>query len=212
MSKTNPQAEAVANLKNRLQRLDNDGLDLIFREARSFKKWQNLEVESSVLHELYDIMKWGPTSQNSNPGRIVFLKSEDAKNRAIPALHEGNIPKVKTSPVLAIIAYDKQFFEYLPQLFPAKDTSPLYRANPAKAESTAFRNSSLQGAYFMLAARALGLDVNGISGFHNEIIDSEFFSNGRYKSNFLCCLGYGEIEGLHPRGPRLDFEEACEIL
>ena len=212
MSKTNPQAEAVANLRNRIQRLDNDGLDLIFREARSFKKWQDREVESSVLHELYDIMKWGPTSQNSNPGRIVFLKREDAKNRAIPALHEGNIPKVKTSPVLAIVAYDTQFFEYLPQLFPAKDTSPLYRANPAKAESTAFRNISLQGAYFMLAARALGLDVNGISGFHNEIIDSEFFSDGRYKSNFLCCLGYGEIEGLHPRGPRLDFEEACEIL
>ena len=114
--------------------------------------------------------------------------------------------------MLAIVAYDTQFFEYLPQLFPAKDTSPLYRANPAKTESTAFRNSSLQGAYFMLAARALGLDVNGISGFHNEIIDSEFFSDGRYKSNFLCCLGYGEIEGLHPRGPRLDFEEACDIL
>lgn len=212
MPKTNHQTGAIENLRDRIQRLDSDGLDLIFREARSFKKWQDREVEISDLQELYELMKWGPTSQNSNPGRIVFLRSEEAKNRAIPALHEGNIPKIKASPAVAIIAYDTQFYEYLPQLFPAKDTSGMYRANPAKAESTAFRNSSLQGAYFMLAARALGLDVNGISGFHNDIIDKEFFSDGRYKSNFLCCLGYGESDGLHPRGPRLDFDEVCEVL
>jgi 3-hydroxypropanoate dehydrogenase len=125
---------------------------------------------------------------------------------------EGNIPKVKASPIVAIIAYDTQFYEYLPELFPVKDVSGLYRENPAKAESTAFRNSSLQGAYLMLAARAIGLDVNGISGFHNEVIDEAFFADGRYKSNFLCCMGYGDTEGLHPRGPRLGFDTVCEIL
>ena len=212
MSKTNPQAEAVANLRNRIQRLDNDGLDLIFREARSFKKWQDREEESSVLHELYDIMMWGPTSQNSNPGRIVFLKREDAKNRAIPALHEGNIPKVKPSPVLAIVAYDTQFFEYLPQLFPAKDTSPLYRANPAKAESTAFRNSSLQGAYFIIAARALGLDCGSISGFKNAMVDELFFAGTPVKSNFISNIGYGNHSKVYRKFNRFDFDDVCEIL
>lgn len=212
MSDTKTPAEAIEELRSRIQYLDDDGLDLIFREARSFKKWQEREVDTATLSELYEVMKWGPTSQNSNPGRILFLHSEEAKQRAIPALHEGNIPKIQAAPLLAIIAYDTQFFEYLPKLFPAKDTSGMYRDNPAKAESTAFRNSSLQGAYFMLAARAIGLDVNGISGFHNKIIDETFFPDGQYKSNFLCCLGYGDTEALHPRGPRLGFDEVCEVL
>ncbi|QXD26176.1 malonic semialdehyde reductase [Opitutia bacterium ISCC 51] len=212
MSENSTPGDAIKNLRDRIQNLDHNGLDLLFRNARSFKKWQDREVENSVLRELYEVMKWGPTSQNSNPARYLFLKSEEAISRTIPSLHEGNIPKVKVSPVVAIIAYDTQFFEYLPKLFPIKDVSGLYRDNPEKAESTAFRNSSLQGAYFMLAARALGLDVNGISGFHNDIIDKEFFADGRYKSNFLCCLGYGETEGLHPRGPRMDFDEVAEIL
>ena len=212
MSETTAQSEAIRDLRARIGRLDDNSLDLIFRDARSFKKWQDREVEDSVLRELYELMKWGPTSQNSNPARILFLKSQEAIERTIPSLHEGNIPKIKGSPVVAIIAYDTQFYENLPRLFPVKDTRGSYVKDPAYAESTAFRNSSLQGAYFMLAARALGLDVNGISGFHNEIIDEEFFADGRYKSNFLCCLGYGELEGLHPRGPRLDFDEVVEIL
>lgn len=212
MSDTKTPTEAVAEMRARIQRLDDGGLDLIFREARSFKKWQERKVDTTTLGELYEVMKWGPTSQNSNPGRILFLHSEEAKQRAIPALHEGNIPKIQAAPLVAIIAYDTQFFEYLPKLFPAKDTSGMYRENPAKAESAAFRNSSLQGAYFMLAARAIGLDVNGISGFHNGIIDETFFADGRFKSNFLCCLGYGDTEGLHPRGPRLEFDEVCEVL
>ncbi|MDG2167044.1 MAG: malonic semialdehyde reductase [Opitutales bacterium] len=212
MSENTTPGDAVKNLRARIQSLDEDGLDLLFRDARSFKKWQDREVEDSVIEKLYEVTKWGPTSQNSNPARYLFLKSEEAISRTLPAMHEGNVPKVKVSPLVAIIAYDTQFFEYLPKLFPVKDVSGLYRDNPAKAESTAFRNSSLQGAYFMLAARALGLDVNGISGFHNDIIDKEFFADGRYKSNFLCCLGYGELEGLHPRGPRLDFDEVVQIL
>lgn len=212
MPDSNTPGDSIETLRARIQRLDSSGLDLMFREARSFKKWQDRSVEPAVLQELYELMKFGPTSQNSNPGRIFFLCSEEAKARAVPALHEGNVPKVKSAPVVAIIAYDTEFYEYLPRLFPAKDTSGMYRSNPEKAESTAFRNSSLQGAYFMLAARALGLDVNGISGFHNEKIDAEFFTDGRCKSNFLCCLGYGDTDGLHPRGPRLDFDEACEIL
>lgn len=212
MSDNSPQSEAVKSLRSRIQRLDDDGLDLIFREARSYKKWQDRDVTDSALQELYEVMKWGPTSQNSNPCRILFLKSEDAKARTIPSLHEGNIPKIKGSPVVAIIAYDIQFYENLPRLFPVKDTRGSYINDPAYAESTAFRNSSLQGAYFMLAARAIGLDVNGISGFHNDVIDAEFFPDGSFKSNFLCCLGYGEAEGLHPRGPRLDFDEVVQIL
>ncbi len=212
MSERTTPGEAIEKLRNRIQNLDKNGLDLIFREARSFKKWQDRVVEDSVLQELFEVMKWGPTSQNSNPARYLFLKSEEAKNRTISALHEGNIPKIKASPMIAIIAYDTQFYEYLPDLFPVKDVSGLYRENPAKAESTAFRNSSLQGAYLMLAARAIGLDVNGISGFHNEVIDEAFFADGRYKSNFLCCMGYGDTEGLHPRGPRLGFDTMCEIL
>ncbi len=212
MSENNTPAEAVDNLRNRIQRLDDNGLDLIFREARSFKKWQNREVEPAVLRELHAIMKFGPTSKNCNPARFLFLCSEVAKNRTLPALDKGNVPKIKMSPVVAIIAYDTQFFEHLPRLFPVMDASGFYRDNPAEAESTAFRNSSLQGAYFMLAARALGLDVNGISGFNNQKIDTEFFADGRYKSNFLCCLGYGDTEELHPRGPRLDFDEVCEVL
>ena len=145
MSENKNPAEAVENLRGRIRHLDDNGLDLIFREARSFKKWQRREVETNVLRELHEVMKFGPTSQNSNPGRFLFLRSEGAKNRALPALAEGNVPKIKAAPVVAVIAYDTQFFEHLPRLFPVKDTSGIYRDNPAKAESTAFRNSSLQG-------------------------------------------------------------------
>lgn len=212
MSENKTPAEAVENLRSRIQRLDNNGLDLVFREARSFKKWQSREVEPAVLQELHAVMKFGPTSKNCNPARFLFLSSEDAKNRTLSALDTGNLPKIKAAPVVAIIAYDTQFFEQLPRLFPVMDARAIYQNNPAEAESTAFRNSSLQGAYFMLAARALGLDVNGISGFDNQKIDTEFFADGRLKSNFLCCLGYGETEGLYPRGPRLDFDEVCEVL
>ena len=212
MSENTTPGDAIKHLRNRIQNLDDNALDLLFRDARSFKKWQDREVEDSVIQELYEVMKWGPTSQNSNPARYLFLKSEEAINRTIPALHEGNIPKIKASPVVVIIAYDTKFYENLPRLFPVKDTRSSYINDPAYAESTAFRNSSLQGAYFMLAARALGLDVNGISGFHNDVIDKEFFADGQFKSNFLCCLGYGEMEGLHPRGPRLNFDEVAQIL
>lgn len=212
MSENKTPAEAVENLRSRIQRLDDNGLDLIFREARSFKKWQSREVEPAVLQELHAVMKFGPTSKNCNPARFLFLCSEDAKNRTLSALDKGNVPKIKAAPVVAIIAYDTQFFEHLLRLFPVMDARGIYRDNPAEAESTAFRNSSLQGAYFMIAARALGLDINGISGFDNQKIDTEFFADGRLKSNFLCCLGYGETEGLYPRGPRLDFDEVCEVL
>ena len=212
MSENKTPAEAVENLRARIQRLDDNGLDLLFREARSFKRWQSREVEPTILHELHEVMKFGPTSKNCNPARFLFLCSEDAKNRTLPALDKGNVPKIKAAPVVAIIAYDTQFFEQLLRLFPVMDARAIYRNDPVEAESTAFRNSSLQGAYLMLAARSLGLDVNGISGFDNQKIDAEFFADGQYKSNFLCCMGYGDTEGLHPRGPRLDFDEVCQIL
>jgi 3-hydroxypropanoate dehydrogenase len=183
----------------------------LFTEARTHHAWQDKEIADGLLREIYDLAKWGPTSANSSPMRIVFVKSKSSKEKLLPALAGSNGEQVRAAPVTAIIAHDQKFFDQLPRLFPAYDMRPMFVANPASAEQTAFRNSSLQGAYFILAVRALGLDAGPMSGFDNAKVDQAFFENSSWKSNFLCNIGYGDAAKLRPRGPRLDFDEACIV-
>ena len=193
--------------------MTNSFLDKLFLKARSHYSWKNKEIDKKILEDLYNLVKNCPTSANSEPMRIVFLKSKESKKRIKPHLSEGNIEKTMTAPIVVIIAYDSKFYNHLPKLFPHNPGMKKVLSNPpAKAETTAFRNSTLQGGYFMLAARALGLDVGPMSGFDNEGVDKEFFSDGRYKSNFLCNLGYGDETKLLDRLPRLKFSEVCKIL
>lgn len=188
-------------------------LDQIFREARSYNRWAEADVPMQMLYAVYELMKFGPTSANSSPLRIVFVKSAAAKNRLRPHLMEGNVTKVMTAPVVAILAYDVCFYEFMPELFPHNpEAQNWFSQSPQVAAETAFRNSSLQGAYFMIAARALGLDCAPISGFNQEGVNREFFPEGRYKSNFICALGVGTDEMLFPRSPRLSFSRVCQIL
>ena len=194
-------------------KLDDAALDLIFRDARTQNGWLDTPVSDAQLHEIYELMRLGPTSANSCPARIVFLRTAAAKARLLPALSRGNVDKTKAAPVTAILGYDTRFFERLPKLFPHKpEMADAFRANTVLAESTAFRNGTLQGAYFMIAARAIGLDVGGMSGFDNAKVDAEFFPDGRVKSNFLCNVGHGDPAKVLPRLPRLDFDEACTLL
>ena len=183
----------------------------LFTAARTHHAWQDKPVEDGLLQEIYDLAKWGPTSANASPLRIVFVKSKSAKEKLLPAIAGPNVEQVLAAPVTAIIAYDQKFYDQLPTLFPAYDMRPMFVANPSMSEQTAFRNSSLQGAYFILAARALGLDAGPMSGFDNAKLDQAFFENSSWKSNFLCNIGYGDAAKLHPRGPRLGFDEACVI-
>jgi 3-hydroxypropanoate dehydrogenase len=204
--------------------LTDDACNILFREARTHSAWLDQPVSDELLQQLYDLMKWGPTSANCCPVRIIFLRTRQAKERLRPALMAGNVEKTMLAPVTAIIASDAKFYELLPRLFPvAPAMKETYVQSPALAATTAQRNSSLQGAYFMLAARALGLDCGPMSGFDNEKVDREFFpvpsiASGRFlakgaiHSNFLCNLGHGDAAQLHPRGPRLAFDEACQLL
>jgi 3-hydroxypropanoate dehydrogenase len=207
--------------------LNDAALDQLFREARSHNGWLNKPVSDDTLRQLYELTKWGPTSANSSPARFVFLRTREAKERLRPALAPMNVEKVLSAPVTAIIAYDLRFYEKMPKLFPHnKGMADLFAKNPQLVETTARRNSSLQGAYMMMAARALGLDAGPLSGFDNakvdeaffdagrecEGCDQEFFPEGHVKSNFLCNLGYGDPSKLFPRLPRLKFEEACTLL
>src|SRR6266436_3561966 len=180
----------------------------LFTAARTHHAWQDKPVSDGVLHEIYDLAKWGPTSANSLPMRIVFVKSKAAKEKLVPSLMGANVEQVQAAPVTAIIAYDQKFYDQLPTLFPAFDMRPLFVSNPSLSEQTAFRNSSLQGAYFILAARALGLDAGPMSGFDNTKVDQAVFEKSSWKSNFLCNIGYGDAAKLHPRGPRLGFDQA----
>ena len=193
--------------------VNQESLDTLFRNARTYSGWQEKPIEDSVLKELYELAKMGPTSMNSLPARFVFLTTPQSKEKLKPALSEGNIKKAMTAPVTVIVAYDSLFYEYLPVLFPhssgAKDR---YANNAELAKATAFRNGSLQGAYLILAARALGLDCGPMSGFNNTKVDELFFPDGRLRSNFLLNLGYGDENSLRPRGPRLGFDEACTVL
>lgn len=194
-------------------RLDDAGLDLLFRAARSHNGWLSDPVDDVLLEQIYDLMKLCPTSVNSSPARILFLRSEAAKARLLPAINPGNVDKIRTAPVVAVIAYDTQFHQHLPQLFPHNPASAALFANNAElAQATAFRNGSLQGAYLMLAARALGLDCGPISGFNAAAVNAEFFPDGRLRVNFLCNLGYGDHAKIFPRSPRLDFTRACQLL
>jgi 3-hydroxypropanoate dehydrogenase len=183
----------------------------LFTDARTHHAWQDRDVADGLLQEIYDLAKWGPTSANSLPMRIVFVKSKAAKEKLMPALAGSNFEQVRAAPVTAIVAYDQKFYDQLPTLFPAFDARSLFASNPSLSEQTALRNSSLQGAYFILAARALGLDTGPMSGFDNAKVDQAFFENSSWKSNFLCNIGYGDAAKLHPRGPRLGFDQACII-
>ena len=192
--------------------LSDAGLDLLFREARTHNGWQDKEVSGVLLQAVYDLAKMGPTSANCSPMRIVYVTTPAAKERLKPALDPGNVDKTMAAPVTAIIGYDLAFYELLPTLFPHTDARAWFVGKEQLARDTAFRNGSLQGAYFMLAARALGLDCGPMSGFDNAKVDEAFFPEGAVKSNFLCNLGYGEPAALHPRSPRLDFDQACKVL
>jgi 3-hydroxypropanoate dehydrogenase len=188
-------------------------LDILFRNARTYSAWLDKPVEDALLKQVYDLAKMGPTSANMCPMRILFVKSRAAKERLKPALDAGNVDKTMKAPVTAIIGMDIHFYEKLPQLFPHADAKAWFKDLPANVlEYIALRNGSLQGAYFMLAARALGLDCGPMSGFDNAKVDAAFFAGTTVKSNFLCNLGYGDASKLHPRLPRLPFEEACQVV
>lgn len=192
--------------------LDEYAQDTLFRKARSHSAWLPRTVSDRKLRDIYELMKWGPTSANCSPMRIVFARTPEAKERVRPALGPTNVDKTMSAPVIAIIAYDTKFYEHLPRLFPRNPkVGDRFAADPAMAQTNAFRNGTLQGAYFMIAARALGLDCAPMSGFDNTKIDSDFFPDGRFKSNFLCCVGYGDPARVYPRGPRFEFEEICNL-
>jgi len=194
-------------------KLSDEGLNLIFREARTHSDWLDKPVDDALLAQVYDLAKMGPTSANMCPMRLVFVKSRAAKEKLKPTLSPPNVDKSMKAPVTAIIAMDVHFFEQLPKLFPHVDAKAWFKDLPESVlEYLALRNGSLQGAYFMLAARSLGLDCGPMSGFDNAKVDAAFFAGTTVKSNFLCNLGYGDATKLHPRGPRLSFEEACQIV
>lgn len=207
--------------------VDDKTLDTLFREARTYMKWLPRPIADKTLHELWDVIKWAPTSANAEPARFAFLRSKESKERLRPALAPLNVEKTMTAPVTVIVGYDLRFYERLPKLFPQNPgMAKLFENNPEMVETTAKRNSSLQGAYMILAARALGLDCGAMSGFDNAKVDEEFFAAGKpcfgcdqeffpeghVKTNFLCNLGYGDPASLHPRLPRLSFNEACSLL
>lgn len=191
--------------------LDANALDTLFRNARTFNGWQEKDVPDSLLREVYDLFKFGPTAANCSPARVVFVKSKEAKEKLKPTLAPGNVEKTMAAPVTAIIGMDMEFYEHLPTLFPHTDAKSWYVGNDDLIKETAFRNSSLQGAYLMLAARALGLDCGPMSGFDAGKIEEAFFAGTKIKANFICNLGYGDPESLHPRSPRLTFDQAAEI-
>ena len=209
------------------QPIDDAALDTLFRTARTYAKWLPRAVADETLRELYELLKWAPTRANAAPARFAFLRSREAKERLRPALAPLNVKKTMTAPVTVIIAYDMKFYEQLPTLFPQNPGMPkLFESSPDMVETTAKRNSSLQGAYLIMAARALGLDCGPMSGFDQAKVDEEFFAAGKpcfgcdqeffpeghVRTNFLCNLGYGDPSALHPRLPRLTFTEACSLL
>ena len=185
---------------------------VILESARTHTAWQDRPVADDLLQRVYELAKMGPTSSNCCPMRVVFVRTPEAKARLKPCLNEGNVDKTMKAPATAIVAYDTQFYDLLPRLYPARDFRSIYAGNADLAQITAFRNGSLQGGYLIIAARALGLDCGPMSGFDNAKLDAEFFPDGRWKSNFLCNLGYGDLSKLHPRNPRPSFEEACRII
>jgi len=195
-----------------IEAIDAAARDLLFEGARTHNAWQDKPVPEAKLRELYDLLKMGPTSANCSPARFLFLRAPAAKERLRPALSQGNLAKTMAAPVTVIVAYDPKFYDLLPRLFPHADARSWFAGNKALAETTAFRNGTLQGAYLIVAARAVGLDCGPMSGFDNAKVDAAFLADRGWKSNFLVNLGYGDPSGLFPRSPRLTFEEACEVL
>lgn len=192
--------------------IEDASLDALFRNARTKNAWSDEPVSDDTLRALYDLLKFGPTSANCSPARFIFLRTADAKERLKPALSPGNIEKTMAAPATAIVAHDPLFFEHLPKLFPHADARSWFSGNPDLADETAFRNGTLQGAYLIIAARALGLDCGPMSGFDKAKVDQAFLSEQGWKSNFLVNLGHGGAEDAFPRLPRLDFDEACVLL
>ena len=216
---TDEQKNAVAkaqstftDLKDNSDPLSDKQLALLFGEARSMNGWQDKEVSNDMVKSIYELTKMGPTSTNCCPARFKFIKSDNQKQLLKEALLPNNVDKVMSAPVIAIIGYDLDFSDNMSKLFPHMDVAPMYKGNAEFNQTTAFRNSSLQGAYFMMVSRALGLDCGPMSGFNNDLVDQTFFKDTNIKSNFLCCIGYGDPLKIFMRLPRLDFDDACEIL
>jgi len=191
---------------------DDKTLDLLLRKARSHSDFTDKPVSDDTLRAAHDLMKWGPTSANSQPLRIVYLRSREAREKLRPALSATNLEKTLKAPVIAIVAYDTRFWEHLPRMFHNPEAINWFKDKGAHTETTAFRNGTLQGAYYLLALRAVGLDAGAMSGFDNAKVDAAFFPDGRFKSNFLVNIGYGSGKGIAPRNPRLGFEETCRVV
>jgi 3-hydroxypropanoate dehydrogenase len=205
--------QEIRDMRERIERLDADGIDLLLRNARSHYAWADRPISDSDLQKIFDIMVWGPTSNNGHPIRILFARSDEAKQRLVPALKGNNVEKVLSSPVCAIIGFDTKFYERLPELFPHDPGKvQMFIDNPKRCADDAFRNGTLQGAYFMIAARALGFDVGPISGFFNDIVDAEFFADTTIKSNFLCNVGYGDESAVWQKLPRPSFDSICTVI
>ncbi len=191
--------------------LDEKALDALFRNARTHHGWLDKPVPDELLRRVYELAKWPPTSANCSPARFVFVRSKEAKEKLKPALSAANADKTMAAPATVIVGHDLEFHENLPRLYPQADARSWFVGKPAHIETTAFRNGSLQGAYLILAARALGLDCGPMSGFDNAMVDAAFFPDGKVRSNFLCNLGFGDPAKLRPRNPRMGFDEACRI-
>lgn len=202
----------IRGLRARISGLDGNGLDLLFRQARTFYAWRDKPVGDDLLKRLFDIFIMGPTASNILPARLKFLRSSEAKERLCACVNPGNVPKIMGAPVTAIVAYDTEFYEQSHITFPLRDISGPFRENAALAEKAAFRNGSIQGAYLILAARALGLDTGPMSGFRNPEVDAAFFEGSTYRSNFLCNIGYGDETSVFGRLPRFQFDQICEII
>lgn len=194
------------------QAVSKEAIKQIFTEARSHHAWTDRKVSDDTLRELYELTKWGPTAVNANPVRITFIRTEEAKEKLVPALMGSNVEQVRKAPVTAIVALDEKFFTHLGELFPAyPGATELFANDPKMAEEAAFRNSTLQGAYLIMAARALGLDVCPMSGFDAGKVNEAFFAGSTWKANFIATLGYGDDSKLYPRGPRLSFEQVVKL-
>ena len=192
--------------------LDDEAIAQLFLAARTYNSWSDRPVDEPTIRRLYELTAIGPTAANSNPARFLFITSDAGRERLRPHINPGNLEKTMTAPCCVIVAYDTMFYELMPQLFPSRDLKATFEGKDALIEDLARRSSTLQGAYLLLAARALGLDTGPMSGFNQETLERDFFPDGRWKANFLCNIGYGTEEGLYPRNPRLDFDQACRIL
>jgi 3-hydroxypropanoate dehydrogenase len=196
-------------MKMKRQPLDDHALAQLFLEARSYNSWSDRPLDDAIIQRVYELAALGPTTANTSPARFVFVRTETGRERLRPHINPGNLDKTMSAPCCVIIAYDTRFYEHMPQLFPSRDMSATFAGKPALIDEVARRSSTLEGAYLIMAARALGVDVGPMSGFNAETLDADFFPDGRLKSNFLCNLGYGTEDGLFPRNPRLTFEQAC---